>query len=127
MNESDVRQPFETLDNMTEQSNGSMMESLASIPSPGATDDTDLNDTGFHVAEILEDLRLTTNVERALQTTGHLPLRGIQVSVCGRAVSLQGRVPSYYLKQMAQITAFGILGIEGLRNDLEVVGGGARR
>jgi len=34
---------------------------------------------------------------------------------------LQGQVPSYNLKQAAQVAAMGVLGIEEMRNDLEVV------
>jgi osmotically-inducible protein OsmY len=49
------------------------------------------------------------------------PLRVVQVSVCGRVVILQGQVPSYNLKQAAQAAALAVLGIEELRNDLEVV------
>jgi len=80
-------------------------------------------DTAIQVAKILEDLRLAESVERALGTTGYLPLRGIQVSVHDRAVVLQGHVPSYYLKQMATITALSVLGVEKVRNDLEVAAG----
>jgi osmotically-inducible protein OsmY len=76
--------------------------------------------TAIHVSEILEDLRLTRNIERTLQATGHLPLRDILVSCNGRVVILRGRVPTYYLKQIAQATAQSVLGVEELRNDLEV-------
>jgi len=50
-----------------------------------------------------------------------MPLRVVQVSVCSRVVILQGQVPSYNLKQAAQVAAMGVLGIEELRNDLEVL------
>jgi osmotically-inducible protein OsmY len=45
----------------------------------------------------------------------------VKVSVSGRVVIVQGRVPSYYLKEAAQAAALGVLGVEQLRNDLEVV------
>jgi osmotically-inducible protein OsmY len=77
--------------------------------------------TAIHVAEILADLRMAEGAERALRATGYMPLRAVQVSVCGRVIILQGRVPSYNLKQAAQAAALGVLGIEELRNDLEVV------
>ena len=73
------------------------------------------------MAEILEDFRVAEGVERGLRATGHMPLRVVQVSVCDRVVILQGQVPSFNLKQVAQAAAMGVLGIEELRNDLEVV------
>jgi osmotically-inducible protein OsmY len=81
------------------------------------------SDTALHVAEILEDLRLTESVEQAFRITGYLALRSIQISVRDRVVILEGHVPSYYLKQIATITALGVLGVENARNDLEVVVG----
>jgi osmotically-inducible protein OsmY len=67
-----------------------------------------------------EDLGLAERVERALRATGYGPLRGVEVSVHGRYVILRGRVPSYYLKQVAQTTALSVSGARHLRNDLDV-------
>ena len=86
-------------------------------------EDADMNATRIHVAEILEDLRLAQSVEQALRTTGHLPLRVVQVFAGGRVVILQGRVPSYHLKNVAETTALSVIGVEELRNNLEVVPG----
>jgi osmotically-inducible protein OsmY len=72
------------------------------------------------VAQGLEDLHLAERVERALSATGYAPLRGIAVTVQGRMVMLTGRVPSYYLKQLAQATALAVPGAKQVRNDLEV-------
>ena len=71
-------------------------------------------------AQSQEDLRLAEGVERALRATGYAPLRGIQVTAEARLVILAGRVPSYYLKQVAQATALSVLGVDLVRNDLEV-------
>ena len=60
-------------------------------------------------------------VERTLRATGYGPLRGIAVTVHARLVILSGRVPSYYLKQVAQTTALAIPGTRHLRNDVDVV------
>ena len=68
-----------------------------------------------------EDFCLAERVERALRATGYGPLRGIEVSVDARLVILGGRVPSYYLKQVAQTTALAVPGVRHLRNDLDVV------
>jgi osmotically-inducible protein OsmY len=91
------------------------------LPVQKGSDEAGIEATAFHVAEILEDVRVAEGVERTLRATGHLPLRDVKVSVCGRVAIVQGRVPSYYLKEAAQTAALGVLGVEQLRNDLEVV------
>ncbi|HEY7311449.1 MAG TPA: BON domain-containing protein [Gemmataceae bacterium] len=68
-----------------------------------------------------EDLHLAERVGQALRATGYGPLRGITVSVHARIVRLGGRVPNYYLKQIAQTTALAVPGIHQIHNDLEVV------
>ena len=89
------------------------------LPSQKESDEAGMEATAIHVAEILEDLRVAERVERGLRATGHMPLRVVQVSVCGRVVIRQGQVPSYSLKQAAQAAALGVLGVEKLRNDLK--------
>jgi hypothetical protein len=59
-------------------------------------------------------------VEGALCATGYGPLRAIEVTVHARLVILGGRVPSYYLKQVAQTTALAVPGARQIRNDLDV-------
>jgi osmotically-inducible protein OsmY len=72
------------------------------------------------LAQSLEALHLAERVGRALGATGYGPLRGIDVSVQVRLVIMAGRVPSYYLKQIAQTTALSVPGVAQVRNDLEV-------
>jgi hypothetical protein len=67
------------------------------------------------------DVGLTERIERALQATGYGPLRAVEVSVNARFVCLAGRVPSYYLKQIAQATALAIAGTYQIHNRLDVV------
>jgi osmotically-inducible protein OsmY len=69
----------------------------------------------------LEDLRLAERIERALRATGYGTLRAIEVSVNARIVHLAGRVPSYYLKQIAQATALAVPGAHQIHNGLDVV------
>jgi osmotically-inducible protein OsmY len=71
-------------------------------------------------AQSLEDLPLAERGERALRATGYAPLRGVKVTALGQMVILGGRVPSYYLKQVAQATALSLPGVGQVRNDLEV-------
>jgi osmotically-inducible protein OsmY len=68
----------------------------------------------------LEDLCLAERIERALRATGYGPLRCIEVAVQARLVVLRGRVPSYYLKQVAQTVALAIPGTHQIRNELNV-------
>lgn len=69
----------------------------------------------------LEDLCLTERIERALRATGYGALRGVDVLVSARIVRLMGRVPSYYLKQIAQATAQAVPGTHQIHNNLDVV------
>jgi len=69
----------------------------------------------------LEDRCLAERVERALRATGYAPLRAVEVSACGRLIILRGRVPSYYMKQLARAAALEVPGVRDLRNDVEVV------
>jgi osmotically-inducible protein OsmY len=68
----------------------------------------------------LEDLRLAERVQRALRGAGYPPLRAIEFTVHAQLVILGGRVPSYYLKQVAQTTALAVQGAHQIRNDLVV-------
>ena len=69
----------------------------------------------------LEDLRLAERIERALHAAGYSVLRDIDVFVNARIVHLVGQVPSYYLKQIAQVTALAIPGTHQIHNDLDVI------
>jgi osmotically-inducible protein OsmY len=70
--------------------------------------------------ESQQDPRLAQRIEHALRASGYWPLRGIEVTVHEHLVILAGRVPSYYLKQIAQETALSASGVDQVRNDLEV-------
>jgi osmotically-inducible protein OsmY len=59
-------------------------------------------------------------VRQALEATGHTWLQRVAVVTEGGCVVLRGVVPSYYLKQLAQVTALAVPGVETLRNDLRV-------
>jgi osmotically-inducible protein OsmY len=64
---------------------------------------------------------LAERIERALRANGYPALRTIEVSVEGGRVVLKGRVPSYYMKQMAQSATLSIAGVKELCNEVEVV------
>ena len=77
--------------------------------------------TAPHLTQSVEDCRLAERVERALRATGYWALRTVRVSVNARVVILEGRVPTYYVKQIAQATALAVPGAHQIRNDLDVV------
>jgi osmotically-inducible protein OsmY len=63
---------------------------------------------------------LESRVLQTLAESGHAPLRQIEVAIAGATVSLAGRVPTYYLKQLAQSLVLSIEGVESLCNELQV-------
>jgi osmotically-inducible protein OsmY len=67
--------------------------------------------------QCLEDLSLA---ERVMRATGYGALRNIDVHVYRSYVILGGRVPSYFMKQVAQMTALTVPGARHVRNDLDV-------
>jgi hypothetical protein len=66
-------------------------------------------------------LSLGDRIERALRATGYSALRTIEVVVQGRWVVLQGLVPSYHMKQMAQVVTLAVPGVQQLCNNVEVI------
>ena len=72
------------------------------------------------VAQSRKDHSLADRVERELRANCYPALRTVEVTVEECFVVLHGRVPTYYMKQMAQAIALAIPGLRGLRNDLEV-------
>ncbi len=64
---------------------------------------------------------IESEVRESLQSTQHAALRHIECSVHDDTVILRGRVPSYYLKQMAQVKVTCVAGIEQVDNRIEVV------
>jgi len=72
-----------------------------------------------------KDTELVRNIEWALAASGYMQLRAVEVKVHEALVTLKGRVPTYYLKQMAQSVAMQHEGVEMLQNDIEVVSTGS--
>ena len=65
--------------------------------------------------------QLLLAIEKALLITGYAgTLRGIQVDVHADSVVLSGRLPSYYLKQIAQVSAMKVDGVVQVRNEIQV-------
>jgi osmotically-inducible protein OsmY len=79
-----------------------------------------------HTGDVMESARamdrllassLHEHVESALHAAGYGALRLIQIIVRGRLVTLRGRVPSYYLKQIALATARAVPGVHEVCNE----------
>jgi osmotically-inducible protein OsmY len=64
---------------------------------------------------------LVLDVERALRATGYLSLRNLQIFQHGSAVILQGRVPTYHLKQLAQAIAMAHERVAEVHNEIDVI------
>lgn len=65
---------------------------------------------------------LSEEVERALSVTGCPALRSVDVAINHGVVGLRGRMPSYYMKQLAQSVTQFLPGVPEVRNELHVSG-----
>lgn len=73
-------------------------------------------------AEYGEPLPLTSDrVRQVLAKSPYLPLRDLQCDYDAGVVSLRGKVPTFYLKQLAQTLMQRIAGVEQVANRIEVV------
>lgn len=69
------------------------------------------------------DTTLAESVRENLDRTGYQHLRRIDVAVEDGNVRLSGRVPKFYLLQLAQQAAMSTDGVTNLENGIEVVRG----
>jgi osmotically-inducible protein OsmY len=72
------------------------------------------------LAKCYENRELAGQVKEALRQTGYAALRAVRVFTDGQVLVLQGRVPSYHLKQVAQTAAMDVAGVREMHNELEV-------
>lgn len=59
-------------------------------------------------------------IQQALHLAGYGELRRVGVECNGGAITISGRVPTYYLKQLAQNIALNVPGIGQVNNELHV-------
>lgn len=64
---------------------------------------------------------IAVEVLNRLRRSGYLALQDVSCVVNGEHASLQGRLPSYYLKQVAQSIVAEVDGIRRVTNLIEVV------
>lgn len=67
------------------------------------------------------DADLCRHIERALANSGQRLLHTVEVRVHEGLVILNGQLPSYYLKQLAQAITLKHQPVEMLQNDIKVV------
>jgi osmotically-inducible protein OsmY len=70
------------------------------------------SDAIHHPAEI--------EAENRLHQSAYSPLRRVTCQVHGQEITIRGRVPTYYLKQVAQSLLSGLDGIRTIDNRLDV-------
>jgi osmotically-inducible protein OsmY len=66
------------------------------------------------------DRALQDRIEGALGESGYDQLRKLQVAVDAGEVVLRGRLPSYYLTQLALTKAMRVEGVARVRNEIQV-------
>lgn len=66
------------------------------------------------------DNQLMARIKRVLRRSGYASLIQIRVIVEQGHVSLEGEVPTYFLKQMAQSQILSVEGVRSLKNALVV-------
>ena len=66
------------------------------------------------------DHQLEDDLYHAFRTAGYAQLRHIGITQQNGHVALQGRVPTYFLKQLAQSLAAALPGVQVVNNHIEV-------
>ena len=68
-----------------------------------------------------EDAKLSRTIARSLATSGYVSLCSVNVSVHEGFVTLEGHLPTYYLKQIAQSIVMQHQYAGFLRNNIEII------
>jgi osmotically-inducible protein OsmY len=68
------------------------------------------------------DEQLLKRVTEVLRVSRYSSLCGISVIAHEGQVVLHGRVPTYYLKQLAQSATMSVHDVEAIKNNIEVCG-----
>jgi osmotically-inducible protein OsmY len=66
------------------------------------------------------DSALRLRIQHALEQSGYQPLRELGVAVEGDEVVLRGRLPTYYLTQLALTKAMHVEGVGRVRHEIQV-------
>lgn len=60
------------------------------------------------------------SIQEALNRSGYGELRGVDLDCEGSAVTISGRLPTFYLKQLVQSIALAAPGVEQVKNEVHV-------
>jgi osmotically-inducible protein OsmY len=105
-----------------EQSSGQPETSRLANAVQNAHEDLSINrkvDSATNSISVVQ-ANLVSQIRQALQSKGHLSLRGLEFLTEDGLLILRGTVPSYYLKQLAQVTVFAVPGVAEVRNEVQV-------
>lgn len=69
-----------------------------------------------------EHCSLSQSARAALEQTGYWHLRKVDLQSDGQSLTIRGEVPSYFLKQLAQVAVMSIPGVRQVENRLCVAG-----
>ena len=64
---------------------------------------------------------MVDRVWQALHASGYTQFRQLQVYFEHGRITLQGRLPTYYLKQVAQSAVLSVDGVRDIDNDVKVI------
>lgn len=64
--------------------------------------------------------QILVEIAKAMEQTNYQPLRHVGLRYDAGTVILRGVVPTYFLKQLAQVTAMGVSGVDRIDNQLRV-------
>jgi hypothetical protein len=67
------------------------------------------------------EARIKELAERTLRSNSHLALKNIVCDYLGGVLVLRGNLPTYYLKQVAQVVLAQLAGVERIDNQIQVV------
>jgi len=70
--------------------------------------------------DLAREAKLVTQVEQALKSSNYAQLQDANISARNGRVTLEGKVSSFYIKQMAQTIVLGVDGVAAVQNDLNV-------
>lgn len=79
------------------------------------------NNEKSEISTLVEDAHIVLQINLALRATGHLPLLNLECVASGGVVILRGRLPRYYLKQVAHAAIRAISGVHRIHDELEIV------
>lgn len=66
------------------------------------------------------DAHLARLIDQAFRATGHLCLRDLDLVIAGGLVVLRGKLPRYYLRQVAHAVVRAIPGVNEVHDEVEV-------